>query len=246
MATNTILQLKEVSKFFDVYIPKKNHNEGGRMDGFEDLHRVKLPAVSKINLEIEEGDWVGIIGRNGSGKSTLLKIIAGIHKPDEGEIISSKPISVLPFFGPDEELHPEGSARDAVLVKAMQVGLKREDALKIYKNIIAFSELYGFTNQKIKTLSSGMKTRLILGLMLNINADLYLFDEIPATTDASFQQKVWHRLQKLKDIKKTAIVVSHNPDEIKSLCTKAILVHEGEIRGYDKVDTILNMYKSIK
>ncbi|MFB6225626.1 MAG: ATP-binding cassette domain-containing protein, partial [Candidatus Paceibacteria bacterium] len=170
----------------------------------------------------------------------LLKLIGGYYGPDEGKIEVGG--AVLPFFGPDEELHPEGQVQDAIMVKALQVGLPRSEALKIYEKILSFSKLHEFRSQKIKQLSTGMKTRLMLGLMLNINADVYLFDEIPATTDIKFQQKVEQRLNRLKQMNKSALVVSHNIDELRQLCPHSILMHEGEIVAYDTTDTILRMY----
>jgi ABC-2 type transport system ATP-binding protein len=213
------------------------------MDGFDGLQIHLQPVLKDINFSLHQGDWIGIIGRNGSGKSTLLKTIAGVYKPDKGEVRVDG--AMLPFFGPDEELHPEGRAQDAVMVKAQQIGLPRNEALKIYENIIMFSELQSFTSQKIKFLSSGMKTRLLLGLMLNINADIYLFDEIPATTDIRFQNKVMNRLFKLQKLEKSALIVSHNLDEIQKLCSKTILMHEGEVVAFDSTDKIIRMYSKI-
>ncbi len=242
MSNKNLIRLNKVTKYFDVHVraPKK---DSGQMDGFQSMKKVKYPALSNVSLDIEQGDWIGIIGKNGSGKSTLMKMIAGVHEPDKGELEIDG--SVLPFFGPDEVLHPEGRAEDAVMVKAMQVGLPRAEAQKIYQNIIRFSELEDFTSQKIKFLSSGMKTRLLLGLMLNINADIYLFDEIPSTTDLVFQEKVINRLHKLRKMGKTALLVSHNMDEVREYCKKCILLHEGQVIAYDDTDTILRMYTQI-
>lgn len=242
MATKKLIQVDSVSKYFNLQ-SKNNSRSGGQMDGFQSFKTTVNPVLKDITLDIDQGEWIGIIGKNGSGKSTFLKLLAGIHTPDQGSIKVEG--SVLPFFGPDEMLHPEGRAEDAVLVKALQVGLPREDIAKIYSNIINFSELHDFTSQKIKFLSTGMKTRLILGLILNINADIYLFDEIPATTDANFQAKVNNRLQRLKQMGKTAIIVSHNMDEIQQHCNKCILLHKGELVAYDNTDTILRLYNQM-
>lgn len=242
MSNQNLIRLQNVTKHFHVHV-KDPRQDKGQMDGFRALKKIRYPAVNNITLDIAQGEWVGIIGRNGSGKSTLMKMVAGVHTPDIGKI--SVGGSVLPYFGPDEILHPEGLLEDAVMVKAMQVGLPRAEALKIYENIIHFSELYDFTSQKIKFLSSGMKTRLLLGLILNINADIYLFDEIPSTTDRAFQEKVVDRIMKLKRMGKTAMIVSHDMNEIKKYCTKCILVHEGELVAYDDTDKILRMYTEI-
>jgi ABC-type polysaccharide/polyol phosphate transport system ATPase subunit len=243
MNTNTLIHLENVTKLFPIYTKKQTKKASKHMDGFDGLNVHHYPALKDVSFSLQQGEWVGIIGRNGSGKSTLLKTIAGVHKPEKGNVKIDG--AILPFFGPDEDLHPEGRAQDAVMVKAQQIGLPRSEALKIYENIIMFSELHGFTSQKIKFLSSGMKTRLLLGLMLNINADIYLFDEIPSTTDIRFQRKVMSRLQKLQKLDKTAIIVSHNLDEIRNLCSKTILMHEGEIVAFDETEKILRMYAKI-
>lgn len=238
MSTQPLIRLQNVTKHFHIHV--KNPKKDGLMDGFRAMKKVRYPAVNNVSLEIAQGDWVGIVGKNGSGKSTIMKMVAGVHSPDAGRIQVGG--SVLPYFGPDEILHPEGLLEDAVMVKAMQVGLPRPEAMKIYQNIIHFSELYDFTSQKIKFLSSGMKTRLLLGLILNINADIYLFDEIPSTTDRVFQEKVINRILKLKKMGKTAMIVSHDLDEIRKYCNKCILVHEGEVIAFDDTDTVLRMY----
>lgn len=242
MSTKKLIQVDSVTKYFNLQ-SKNTDRTGGQMDGFQSFKNSINPALKNITLDIESGEWIGIIGKNGSGKSTFLKLLAGVHTPDQGNLTITG--SVLPFFGPDEMLHPEGRAEDAVMVKALQVGLPREDAMKIYHNIVNFSELHDYTAQKIKFLSTGMKTRLILGLMLNINADIYLFDEIPATTDAAFQQKVHNRLQRLKQMGKTALMVSHNMDEIQLHCNKCILLHKGELIAYDDTDKILKLYNQM-
>ena len=133
MATKKLIQIDSVSKYFNLQ-SKNNSRSGGQMDGFQALTSTANPVLKDITLDIDQGEWIGIIGKNGSGKSTLLKLLAGIHTPDKGQVKVLG--SVLPFFGPDEMLHPEGRAEDAVLVKALQVGLPREDIAKIYNNII--------------------------------------------------------------------------------------------------------------
>lgn len=240
MSTESLIQISNVTKYFTIHVKNPNSNKRGQMDGFKSMKKMKYPALNNVSFDIAQGDWVGVVGKNGSGKSTLLKLVAGVHAPDQGSVRSEG--SILPFFGPDEILHPEGLLEDAVMVKAMQVGLPREEAMKIYRNIIHFSELYDFTSQKIKYLSSGMKTRLLLGLILNINADIYLFDEIPATTDLAFQEKVINRIFKLKSMGKTALLVSHNLEELRKYCDKCVLIHEGELIAFDDTDTILRMY----
>jgi len=242
MNSQSLIRLDSVSKFFDIHIQRKlpTNKNSNTMDGFNSLKKYTYPALNNISLEINKGDWIGIIGKNGSGKSTLMKILSGIHTPEKGTVDING--SILPFFGADEVLHPEGTVKDAILVKAIQVGLPKNEALKIFNNIITFSELEDFTSQKIKFLSSGMKTRLMLGLMLNINADIYLFDEIPATTDLTFQEKVINRILKLKQLQKTALIISHNMEEIKQYCDKAILLNDGEIVSFDTTENILKLY----
>jgi ABC-type polysaccharide/polyol phosphate transport system ATPase subunit len=232
-----VINVENASKYFNINVQEPSK---GKMDGFESVRKIKRPAVKQASLALYSGEWVGLVGENGSGKSTLLKMVGGYYGPDEGTIEVGG--AVLPFFGPDEELHPEGQVQDAIMVKALQVGLPRSEALKIYEKIISFSRLHEFRSQKIKQLSTGMKTRLMLGLMLNINADVYLFDEIPATTDIKFQQKVEQRLNRLKEMNKSALVVSHNIDELRELCPNSILMHNGEIVAYDNTDTVLRMY----
>lgn len=242
MDSQSLIRLDSVSKFFDIHIQRKlpSKRTSSTMDGFDSLKKYTYPALNNISLDIKKGDWIGVIGKNGSGKSTLMKILSGIHTPEKGTVDING--SILPFFGADEILHPEGTVKDSILVKAIQVGLPKNEALKIYHNIIAFSELEDFTSQKIKFLSSGMKTRLMLGLMLNINADIYLFDEIPATTDMLFQEKVMNRILKLKQLQKTALIISHNMEEIKKYCEKSILLNDGEIVSFDRTDNILKLY----
>jgi ABC-type polysaccharide/polyol phosphate transport system ATPase subunit len=186
-----------------------------------------LRAVDDVTLTVPQGEFFGIVGRNGSGKSTLLKCLAGIYRPDGGQIEVDGRLS--PFIELGVGFNPELAARDNVLINAVMLGLSRNEAMQRFDEIIAFAELEEFVDLALKNYSSGMAVRLGFAVATQVDADILLVDEVLAVGDASFQQKCFEAFQRLKDAGKTILLVTHDMGLVERFCDRAMLLERGEV-----------------
>lgn len=188
----------------------------------------KTEVLKNIDLIIEEGEFLGVLGGNGSGKSTLLRLIAGVYKPDIGVVKRKKGIkySLLSLgLGFDNEL----TGRENSIISGMLNGLSYKESLENINEIKEFSELNKYFDRPVKTYSSGMKSRLGLSVALTNKVDLLLIDETLSVGDKAFKEKSREALvSHIKD-NKTVVIVSHNEGQIRKLCNKAIILDKGEV-----------------
>jgi ABC-type polysaccharide/polyol phosphate transport system ATPase subunit len=185
----------------------------------------ELKAVQHISLEIAEGEFFGIVGRNGSGKSTLLKCIAGIYGVDTGRISIAGRLS--PFIELGVGFNPDLNARDNVVINAIMLGLSRRQAMARFDDIVAFAELEGFMDLRLKNYSSGMLVRLAFATAIQVDAEILLIDEVLAVGDAAFQQKCFDEFFRLKREGKTIVFVSHDMHSVERFCDRAMLMERG-------------------
>jgi ABC-type polysaccharide/polyol phosphate transport system ATPase subunit len=185
----------------------------------------ELKAVQHISLEIAEGEFFGIVGRNGSGKSTLLKCIAGIYGVDTGSISIAGRLS--PFIELGVGFNPDLNARDNVVINAIMLGLSRRQAMARFDDIVAFAELEGFMDLRLKNYSSGMLVRLAFATAIQVDAEILLIDEVLAVGDAAFQQKCFDEFFRLKREGKTIVFVSHDMHSVERFCDRAMLMERG-------------------
>jgi ABC-2 type transport system ATP-binding protein len=187
-------------------------------------------ALKGINLSIEKGEFIGILGRNGAGKSTLLKTIAGIYQPTKGSIkVSGK---LVPFIELGVGFNPNLTGRDNIYLNGAMFGFSPRQIDLMYDDIVSFAELENFMDQKLKNYSSGMQVRLAFSLAIRANADILLLDEVLAVGDAAFQQKCYDYFDSLKESNKTIILVSHSINVVKKYCDRAVLIEDGRV-AYD-------------
>ncbi len=198
-------------------------------------------VLDDVSLDIEKGKTVGIIGENGAGKSTLLKIIAGITKPNRGEVKVNGRVSALIELGAG--FHPEISGRENIFINGIILGLSKKEIKEKYDEIVKFAELEDFIDQPVKTYSSGMFMRLGFSVAINVNPDILLVDEVLAVGDASFVPKCLDKINEFKRKKKTIVFVSHDLETVSRITDEAIWIHRGKIvmRGYPRkvVDSYL-------
>ena len=220
-----------LSKFFLLPHEKTNSIKGA----FTNLLKKKInkstvekqEVLHDINLQINEGDFFGIVGRNGSGKSTLLKIIAGIYQPSRGSIgIHGK---VVPFIELGVGFNPELTARDNVYLNGALLGFSRKQIEKKFSDIVGFAELGKFMDQALKNFSSGMQVRLAFSIATRLaESDILLIDEVLAVGDAKFQRKCFDYFSKLKKQKKTVIFVTHDMNAVRQYCDRAMLIEASQ------------------
>jgi ABC-type polysaccharide/polyol phosphate transport system ATPase subunit len=200
---------------------------------FSDLQRdEKFEALKEINIKVEKGKTLSIIGENGSGKSTLLKILAGITKPTSGEIVTKGRISALIELGAG--FHPEISGKENIFINGIILGLTKKMIQQKLQKIVEFSELEDFINSPVKTYSSGMYMRLGFSIAINVDPDILLIDEVLAVGDAFFVPKCIDKIYEFKRKGKTIIFVSHDLATVEKISDEVIWLKNGqvEMRGY--------------
>jgi ABC-2 type transport system ATP-binding protein len=189
--------------------------------------RGELWALRNIDLEVEAGEVVGILGANGAGKTTLLRLLAGVSRPTEGRVCVRGRIGPLISIGVG--FHPELSGRENVLVNGMMLGLTEEQVRTRFDQIVEFAELAEFIDTPVKVYSSGMSMRLGLSVIMHTNPTVLLIDEILSVGDSGFNAKCLERLSMLHAQGATIVMVSHSMHTLRQLCHRGIVMRGGEI-----------------
>jgi len=201
----------------------------------------RLQALSNINIEVKRGEFFGVVGRNGSGKSTLLKIIAGIYQPTHGRVQVNG--TLTPFIELGIGFNPELTGRENVFLNGAILGLTRKEIKSKYDEIVAFTELEKFMDQKLKNYSSGMQVRLAFSIAIQAHNDILLIDEVLAVGDAAFQRKCYEIFKTIKtQVDKTVIFISHDMGAIRDFCDRVILIENSKIISEGSADKVANDY----
>jgi len=224
----TIIKVENLTKVFKLPHERYSTMKQHFVNIFKPKSVEKLKALDSVSFKVKKGEFFGIIGPNGSGKSTLLKILAQIYQPTAGKIEVNGSIS--PFIELGVGFNPELSARDNVFLNAAILGLSKKETEERFEEIIKFSELEEFVDQKLKNFSSGMQVRLAFSIAVQAQADILLVDEVLAVGDAAFQQKCFGVFQQLKKKKKTIIFVSHDLGTIEDFCDQVLLINKGKLK----------------
>jgi len=204
-------------------------------------HR-ELHALRDVSFDIHKGEFFGIVGRNGSGKSTLLKIMASIYRADRGRVRMAG--RVAPFIELGVGVNPDLTARENAVLNGVMMGLTRREAQRRLGAVIDFAELHEFADLKLKNYSSGMMVRFAFAVMVQADADIMLIDEVLAVGDASFAQKCMDVFHERKAAGKTVVLVTHDMATVQSMCHRAMLIEEGEVKYVGEPDaTALRYYR---
>jgi capsular polysaccharide transport system ATP-binding protein len=193
-------------------------------------------VLENVNLTLSTEHNIGILGRNGSGKSTLIRLISGAEAPTAGRVQTMCRISWPLAFGGG--FQGSLSALDNIRFVSRIYG---ENWQRIVKKVEDFAELGPYLKMPVRTLSSGMRTRLNLGLSLAIEFDLYLADEIPGVGDRRFKSRFKEAFDKLRS-RAALFIVSHDANTIRKHCDTALLLSNGKLIQYDDVDKALKIY----
>ncbi len=184
-------------------------------------------ALDGVSFSIAQGEAVALLGFNGSGKSTMLKLISGVLSPDRGVVRTRGRVAGLIEVGAG--FHPDLSGRENVYLNAAILGMTKRETEERFDEIVAFSEIEKFIDTEVKHYSSGMFLRLAFSVAIHTEVDVLLIDEILSVGDEPFQQKCLARIRELHDAGKTLVVVSHDLDMVSRLCSRGILLREGNI-----------------
>ena len=210
------------------------------MKNYKDEKRVVL---KDINLKINKGESVALIGVNGSGKSTLLKLMTKIIYPNEGTIVTNGKLTSLLELGAG--FHPDFTGRENIYFNASIFGLTAQQIDARVDDIISFSELGKFIDVPVRTYSSGMYMRLAFSVAINVDAEILLIDEILAVGDQHFQDKCHQKLEELKKSGKTIVIVSHNIGAVKRLCDRTVWIYNGEVYMDGKSEDVIAEYLKV-
>ncbi|MBY0355607.1 MAG: ABC transporter ATP-binding protein [Rickettsiales bacterium] len=185
-------------------------------------------ALKPINLTVARGETLGIVGVNGSGKSTLLQLICGTLQPTSGECVTKGRISALLELGAG--FNPEFSGHENIILNATILGLSRAEIDDRYESIVSFSGLdAAMLERPVKTYSSGMYVRLAFAVAIAVDPDILIVDEALAVGDEAFQRKCFARIRALQENGATILFVSHSARTVTDLCSRAIMLDQGEM-----------------
>ena len=241
MSEDIAISLKKVSKCFQRYAHP-----------VDKLKEILLPGTSKtsqfwalrdVDLEIEKGQTVGIVGRNGSGKSTLLQIIAGTLTPTAGEVVVRGRVSALLELG--SGFNPEFTGTQNVFFNARLLGLTQQEIEDQFDAIAAFADIGNFIDQPVKTYSSGMFVRLAFAVAVNVSPEILIVDEALAVGDIVFQHRCMRRMRSMMDSGVTTLFVSHDSGAIKTLCNSAVMIDGGKILASDTPNNVIIKYMKL-
>ncbi|MBN1971009.1 MAG: ATP-binding cassette domain-containing protein [Candidatus Delongbacteria bacterium] len=199
-------------------------------------------ALKDINLEIKQGEKIGIIGRNGAGKSTLLKILSRITEPTTGSVKIKGRVASLLEVGTG--FHPELSGRENIFLNGAILGMRKQEIKSKFDEIVDFSGVEKFLDTPVKRYSSGMYVRLAFAVAAHLEPEILLIDEVLAVGDAEFQKKCLGKMDDVAKQGRTVIFVSHNMAAVRQLCERGVLVEKGEVKYSGLTDTIVSQYIS--
>lgn len=201
---------------------------GGRiMPGARDV--VAVRALDNLNLEIRDGDRVGLIGHNGSGKTTLLRVLAGIYKPAAGQITIHGKVGTL--LDPSAGMDPEATGVENIFLRGHLLGMTRTQIENSIDDIAAFTDLGDFLTLPMKTYSAGMAARLAFAISTAMENDILLIDEGIGAGDAAFQAKAQQRIERVFERTSIVLLASHSRELIDRFCGTTIEMEHGKIRN---------------
>lgn len=244
MSEHKDIAIKVVGVNKSFKLPHERQNSlKGRVINFHKRSYNVQHALQNISFEIQKGEFFGIVGRNGSGKSTLLKLLAGIYTPDSGTIeVNGK---LTPFIELGVGFNPELSGRDNVYLNGALLGFNRAEMNAMYRDIVEFAELDNFMDQKLKNYSSGMQVRLAFSIAIRASTDILVLDEVLAVGDEAFQRKCYDYFNKLKEEKKTVVLVSHDMSAVRRFCTRVAVVDRSEVKFIGDTDDAADIYRDL-
>jgi len=233
-SSDTAISIRGLSKAYTI------RHDGLKRASFREavVERVKHPfrkanqetfwALSDINMEIQKGEVVGIIGRNGAGKSTLLKVLSRIVEPTRGAADLYGRVGSLLEVGTG--FHPELTGRENIYLNGAILGMRRSEIVRQFDAIVEFSGVERFLDTPVKRYSSGMYVRLAFAVAAHLNPEILIVDEVLAVGDAQFQKKCLGKMKEVSEGEgRTVLFVSHNMAAVQNLCQRCVLLMDGRV-----------------
>lgn len=229
-----VIQARNVSKSFINWMDRPHDIKKvliNLMQGKMDFgQRSRVTILDEVSFSINEGEFVGIMGKNGVGKSTLLKLLSGIYSPDKGTIRTSGRIAPLLELGAG--FSDELTGYENIFLNAAILGYGRTRTNEKLKKIIEFTELGDHIYKPIRNYSNGMVVRLGFSIATHLESQILFFDEVLSVGDLWFQQKCIAKIRELHNAGRTVVLVTHSPDQVRNFCTRCLVFNSGKL-GFD-------------
>jgi len=203
---------------------------------------VVVRAINNVDLRLEKGDRIGLIGRNGAGKSTLLRMMAGIYSPTLGSVVSSG--KVVPLLDISLGMDENSTGMQNIRLRGLLLGMSDAEIREKQQSIAEFSELGDYLDLPLRTYSSGMRVRLAFAVSTAVDAEILLLDEVMGVGDASFMHKAQDRLADLHSRAEIVVLAMHSNSEIRKVCNKALWMERGHVRAFGPVEEVVSQYEA--
>jgi ABC-type polysaccharide/polyol phosphate transport system ATPase subunit len=199
-------------------------------------------SLRDLDLRVERGEAVALLGHNGSGKSTVLRLVAGIYQPSAGTITTTGRIGAVIELGAG--FHPELTGAENIALYAAVLGLTRRELHDRLDEIVDFAEMRDFLDTPLKYYSSGMQSRLAFSVAVCLQPDTLLLDEVLAVGDQTFRTRCLERLRAFHSGGGTLLLVSHELDQVQALCTRGVWLRNGGVVMDGDIDAVLATYRT--
>ncbi|MCX5690586.1 MAG: ABC transporter ATP-binding protein [Planctomycetota bacterium] len=240
--SDVVIRIENAGKCYHMYDHPSDRLKQAVMRWKRNYYR-EFWAVRGVSLEVRRGEAIGIVGRNGSGKSTLLQLIAGTLTPTEGSAQVAGRIAALLELG--SGFNPDFTGRENVFLNGAILGLSQREIHDRFDAIAGFADIGAFIDQPVKTYSSGMLVRLAFAVQVQVEPDVLIIDEALAVGDALFQKRCFQRLEELRNSGVTLLFVSHNQESVRTLTSRALLLHQGRVRALGASGEVILEYRRL-
>ncbi|CAG9268014.1 ABC transporter ATP-binding protein [Paraburkholderia caribensis] len=204
---------------------------------------IVVRALDCVDVRLESGDRVGLIGRNGAGKSTLLRTMAGIYSPSAGSVESKG--RVVPLLDITLGMDENSTGLQNIRLRGLLLGMTNSEILAKQEAIAEFSDLGDYLDLPLRTYSSGMRVRLAFAVSTAVDAEILLLDEVMGVGDAAFIEKANKRLADLHSRAEIVVLAIHSNEEIRKTCNKVIWMEQGRVRAFGPVEEVICEYEAL-
>lgn len=209
----------------------------------QELRYKDFLALQNVSFSLKKGERLAIMGLNGAGKSTLLKVIAGVLKASEGKV--TKVGRVVPLLELGAGFDSQYTGAENIFLYGAMLGYSKSFLKEKYQEIVDFADIGEFIDVPVKNYSSGMRARLGFAIATIVEPDILILDEVLAVGDAKFRKKSEQKIMDMFDKGVTVLFVSHTEQQVKRLCTRAILLENGHLTADGTVDEVVEKYHEL-
>ncbi len=209
----------------------------------KNVKKERFKALNDVSFTVNKGDRVGILGLNGAGKSTLMKVVAGVFEPTSGTVYKDGVLAPMIELGAGFDNQYTGA--ENIYLYGAVLGHSRKYMEQRFDDIVEFSELKEFIDVPLKNYSSGMRARLGFSIATMVKPDILILDEVLSVGDAKFKKKSEEKLKSMMDENTTVLFVSHNLEQVRRICNKAMILEKGKMICYGDIEEVLEKYEEM-